>query len=75
MPPSIYDSIEGGGQRLCNEIAGVADRFPYAGITRFRFNGYDLSPVTFVPRHPQPIIGLDFKDKRELMTYQEKEII
>lgn len=26
-------------------------RFPYAGVSRFRFLGYDLSPLC---KHPQP---------------------
>jgi len=35
--------------------ACTADRFPYAGMTRFRFSGYDLSPARKIETgHPQP---------------------
>jgi hypothetical protein len=61
MPPSILNAIEGGGQctgdslTICVELnACTADRFPYAGITRFRFTGYDLSPDALLAGHPQP---------------------
>ncbi len=49
MPPSILNAIEGGGQcavisKKFFVIPATADRFPYAGMIRFRFTGYDLSP-------------------------------
>jgi len=45
MPPSIYNTIEGGGDAINYPFIVASDRFPYAGITRFRFTGYDLSPA------------------------------
>ena len=53
MPPSIYNTIEGGGDALTFvPKKDASDRFPYAGMTRFRFTGYDLSPDISIKTPP-----------------------
>ena len=62
MPPSILDAIEGGGtsEKQLTAESG-ADRFPYAGMIRFRFTGYDLSPAPTYRSGTPPTLKIELK--------------